>query len=175
MIKTIKYINVMILQKVDCKILKKSIIKLLCIFSYIFLINNTYNIKILNASNNLNKSIFPCQVRFEFSKDKKGKNISYYQLYIQYTNKKPQPISSISLHWLDDKNNILGNSDADCRFEGSPLGVYQTGECTKIIKTINSGIIQQIGEQKWLDLINYEMERFNRIKNCIVIGQRYSK
>ena len=145
--------------------------KLVTYSFFIFFINTSY----LLAKNENFKNIYPCQVRLEFSKNKKGENISTYQLFIQYKNIKPQPITSISLHWLDDQNNIIGNSDADCRFENMPLGLNETGQCIKIIKQINSEIINRIGEKKWIDLINFELKSYNRIKNCIVVGQRYSK
>ena len=56
--------------------------KLLTYCFFIFFLDSSY----LIAKNENFKNIYPCQVRLEFSKNKKGENISTYQLSKEQVN-----------------------------------------------------------------------------------------
>ncbi len=115
----------------------------------------------------------PCQVRLEFSRDDTGKQLIRYSLFLQVKNLNPQPITSVSILWLDKNDEILGNSDADCKAENEPLEVGQTGQCSRTVQTISNLLIQSFGQSVWTDVVNSELKTFERIKSCKVLGYRY--
>ena len=73
----------------------------------------------------------PCQVRLEFQTTSSGQQLVHYRLYMQITNTKPRPVTAVSVEWLDDASQIIGNSDADCRFDNQLSGLSQTGQCNE--------------------------------------------
>lgn len=115
----------------------------------------------------------PCEVRIEFSTDPVIGQVVNYALYIQVKNTKAQPITAISLLWLDEKGEIIGNSDADCRFESKALDVSHTGQCRRVVQTISNHLIQSFGQSVWTKIVNFELSTFKRIKFCRLVGYRY--
>ena len=116
-----------------------------------------------------------CQVRLEFARDEAGGQMVRYRLFLQVKNDKPRPVSAVSVLWLDEDQTVIGNSDADCRAEGQPLEVSQTGQCSRTIQTISNRLIQSFGQSVWTEIVNSELETFDRIKTCKVMGYRYGQ
>ena len=119
--------------------------------------------------------IVPCQVRLEFSRDEAGGQLVRYRLFLQVKNDKPQPVSTVSVLWLDAQNTIIGNSDADCRINDLPLEVSQTGQCSRTVQTISNRLIQSLGQSIWTEIVNSELKTFDRIKSCKIEGYRYGQ
>ena len=119
--------------------------------------------------------IVPCQVRLEFSRDDAGGQLVRYRLFLQVKNNKPQPVSTVSMLWLDEQNTIIGNSDADCRADDLPLDVSQTGQCSRTVQTISNRLIQSFGQSIWTEIVNSELKTFDRIKSCKIVGYRYGQ
>ena len=115
----------------------------------------------------------PCNVRLEFSMDPKIGQVVSYTLSVQVKNTSPQPITAISLLWLDEDGKIIGNSDADCRFETKSLDVSHTGQCKRVVQNISNRLIQSFGQTVWTELVNSELSNFKRIKSCRLVGYRY--
>ena len=115
----------------------------------------------------------PCEVRLEFSTDPKIGQVVSYTLSIQVKNTSPQPITTISLLWLDEDGKIIGNSDADCRLETKSLDVSHTGQCKRVVQTVSNRLIQSFGQSVWTKLVNSELSNFKRIKSCRLVGYRY--
>ena len=116
----------------------------------------------------------PCEVRLEFSTDPVIGQVVSYALYLQVKNIKAQPVKAISLLWLDEEGEIIGNSDADCRFESKALDVSHTGQCKRVVQTVSNRLIQSFGQSVWTELVNSELSSFKRIKFCRPVGYRYS-
>ena len=115
----------------------------------------------------------PCQVRLEFTHDEAGGQLVRYRLFLQVKNQKPQPITAVSVLWLDKNDEILGNSDANCKAENVSLKVGQAGQCSQTVQTISNRLIQSFGQSLWTDIVNSELKTFERIKSCKIIGYRY--
>lgn len=122
-----------------------------------------------------NSQTVSCQVRLEFARDEAGGQMVRYRLFLQVKNDKPRPIAAVSVLWLDDQQAVIGNSDADCRAEGQPLEVSQTGQCSRTIQTISNRLIQSFGQSIWTEIVNSELKTFDRIKTCKVMGYRYGQ
>ena len=115
----------------------------------------------------------PCQVRLEFQTTSSGQQLVHYRLYMQITNTKPRPVTAVSVEWLDDASQIIGNSDADCRFDNQPLGLSQTGQCSRNVQSINQRWMEKLGQMIWTEMVNSELSGFRRIKSCKIIGYRF--
>ena len=115
----------------------------------------------------------PCQVRLEFQTTSSGQQLVHYRLYMQVTNSKPRPITAVSVEWLDETSQIIGNSDADCRFDSQPLGLSQTGQCSRNVQSINQRWMEKLGQMVWTEMVNSELSGFRRIKSCKIIGYRF--
>ena len=115
----------------------------------------------------------PCDVRLEFGTDPTIGQVVSYTLSIQVKNTSPQPITAVSLLWLDDAGTIIGNSDADCRFESKSLDVSHTGQCKRVVQRVSNRLIQSFGQAVWTELVNSELSQFKRIKSCRLVGYRY--
>ena len=115
----------------------------------------------------------PCDVRLEFSTDPSIGQVVSYTLSVQVKNSSPQPITAVSLLWLDNAGVVIGNSDADCRLESKSLEVSHTGQCKRVVQTVSSKLIQSFGQTVWTELVNSELSNFKRIKSCRLVGYRY--
>ncbi|MDC3286391.1 hypothetical protein OAV67_01900 [Alphaproteobacteria bacterium] len=115
----------------------------------------------------------PCDVRLEFSTDTEIGQVASYTLSVQVKNSSPQPITAVSLLWLDNAGVIIGNSDADCRLESKSLEVSNTGQCKRVVQTVSNKLIQSFGQTVWTELVNSELSNFKRIKSCRLVGYRY--
>ena len=115
----------------------------------------------------------PCNVRLEFGTDPTIGQVVSYTLSVQVKNTSPQPITAISLLWLDGEGKIIGNSDADCRLETKSLEVSHTGQCKRVVQTVSNRLIQSFGQTVWTKLVNSELSQFKRIKSCRLVGYRY--
>ena len=115
----------------------------------------------------------PCQVRLEFQTTSSGQQLVHYRLYMQITNTKPRPVTAVSVEWLNDASQIIGNSDADCRFDNQPLGLSQTGQCSRNVQSINQRWMEKLGQMIWTEMVNSELSGFRRIKSCKIIGYRF--
>ena len=115
----------------------------------------------------------PCQVRLVFDTASSGQQVVSYRLFMQIKNSTPQPVLAVSAYWLDEDEQVIGNSDADCRFDGQPLGLSQTGQCSAEIQHINQRWIERLGQLVWTEMINSELSQFKRIKSCKIVGYRF--
>jgi len=92
---------------------------------------------------------------------------------MQITNLKPRPITAVSVNWLNENNEIIGNSDADCRLDNQPLGLSQTGQCSRKVQSINQRWMEKLGQMIWTEMVNSELSEFRRIKSCKIQGYRF--
>ncbi len=115
----------------------------------------------------------PCQVRLVFDTSPNGHQLVTYRLFMQIKNTTPQPLIAVSAHWLDETGQNIGNSDADCRFDGMALGLSQTGQCTAQIQAVNQRWMEKLGQMIWTEMVNSELTEFKRIKSCKIVGYRF--
>ena len=115
----------------------------------------------------------PCQVRLEFETTSTGQQLIHYRLFMQITNTKPRPITAVSVEWLNEQNEIIGNSDADCRLDDAALGLSQTGQCSRKVQSINQRWMEKLGQMIWTEMVNSELSAFRRIKSCKIQGYRF--
>ena len=117
----------------------------------------------------------PSQVRLEFALNDTGGLFVLYRLIMQAKNKKPRSVTTISSVLLDKDFEMLGNCDEDCRVQNKPDEVGQTGQCSRIVKTNSNRLVHSFSQLLWTDIVNSELETFERIKSCIMPCYRYGK
>ena len=115
----------------------------------------------------------PGQLRIKNSHDEAGGQLVCYRLFLQAKNQKSEPVTAVSVLWLDKTEEIWGNSDADCKAENVSLEVGQAVQCNQTVQTISNHLIQSFGQSLWTDIINSELKTFERIKSCKINGYRY--
>jgi hypothetical protein len=117
----------------------------------------------------------PCHIKLIFGINSKGVSVASYVLETQVTNNFAQPIAGVSLHWLDDQENVINNSQAICGDENAPIDPSQTGSCKQTTQEIGEDLLNRLGQKTWTDIINSELKNFERIKQCRVVGYRFEK
>ena len=48
----------------------------------------------------------PCQLRLKFTRDEAGGQLVRYRLFLQVKNQKPEPVTAVSVLWLDKTEEI---------------------------------------------------------------------
>jgi len=115
----------------------------------------------------------PCHVRLVFDTHPNGGQIVRYQLYMQVKNQTPQPLLAVSTHWLDKTGEIIGKREENCRGDGNPTGLSQTGKGSAQIQTVNQRWMEKLGQMIWTEMVNSELSEFKRIKSCKIVGYRF--
>ena len=68
----------------------------------------------LVAGSHSKADIVPCDIKLVFGVDDRGMSLASYDLEMQISNRQGRIITGISVHWLDRRAEIIGNSDAVC-------------------------------------------------------------
>jgi hypothetical protein len=70
---------------------------------------------------------------------------------------------------------LLGNTELSCIGSNGPLGAGSTGECSKLMQTIDGKMMEKFGTETWTAVVNTQLDQLNSIRQCEVIGFRYSE
>ena len=120
-------------------------------------------------------NIVPCDIKLVFGVDDNGFSVVSYDLEMQITNKKRRAINGVSVHWLNAKSEVIGNSSANCETQFAGIGPTQSGSCRRTIQKIGERLLKQLGEETWTNIINSEMNNFKAVKYCAIVGYRFGK
>ena len=64
-------------------------------------------------------NIVPCDIKLVFGVDDNGMSVVSYDLEMQINNQQGRTIHGVSVHWLNAKAEVIGNSDAACGAENT--------------------------------------------------------
>ena len=112
----------------------------------------------------------PCDIRLVFADDDRGMPSISYKLSLQIKNRTARNIAGVSVYWLDDKSNMIGNSSAICGEKPVGVGPSETGPCETIVQQIGGALLQKLGQATWTEIINYQLADFRKVKQCAIIG-----
>ena len=118
--------------------------------------------------------VLPCAVRLVFKEVAQGTDV-IYQLTFQYKNRTARPITAASVLMMNDATKVIGNAQADCTFDGAPLNAGDTGECAWPLQVVGNQLMASYGSAAWTDIVNDQLEKFQNVVRCDVVGHRYSK
>ena len=114
----------------------------------------------------------PCSVKLQFEEDQNGA-LAVYTLSMQVKNPTMRAIETVSVLLFDDAEVSLGNTDAGCAHNETLLNGGDTGECNKVLQVVNSKLMEKLGSEIWTSIVNDQMDKFDRISSCQIVGFRY--
>ena len=117
--------------------------------------------------------MLPCEVMVKFEDDEDGV-ATIYRLRLQFQNRTGRDITHVSTLTATASGKPLGNSHVDCRVEGRPLKAGDTGECRTDLQVITGRMAATLNFQDWLGMIRDQQNKLATIKQCEVVGVRYS-
>jgi hypothetical protein len=128
----------------------------------------------LFASSHSKAEVVPCDIKLVFSIDDSGMSLVSYNLEMQISNRQGQTIKGISVHWLDRSAEIIGNSDTLCGQDHGGIKPMQSGSCRHVVQKISGRLLDRLGQDTWTKIINSEMSNFRKVRQCAIIGYRFS-
>ena len=120
-------------------------------------------------------NIVPCNIKLVFGTDDNGMSVASYDLEMQIYNQQGRTINGVSVHWLNAKDEIVGNSDATCGTKHTGVKLAQSGSCRRTIQKIGGRLLEQLGQETWTRVINSQMYNFRDVRYCAIIGYRFGK
>ena len=127
----------------------------------------------LVAGSHSKADIVPCDIKLVFGVDDNGMSLVSYDLEMQISNRQGRTITGISVHWLDRRAEIIGNSDAVCGQDYDGIKPAQSGSCRRVVQKIGGRLLDRLGQDTWTKIINSEMTNFREVRQCAIIGYRY--
>ena len=128
----------------------------------------------LVAGSHSKADIVPCDIKLVFGVDDRGMSLVSYDLEMQISNRQGRTITGISVHWLDRSAKIIGNSDALCGQDYDGIKPAQSGSCRRVVQKIGGRLLDRLGQDTWTKIINSEMTNFREVRQCAIIGYRFS-
>ena len=117
--------------------------------------------------------MLPCEVMVKFEDDEDGV-ATIYRLRLQFQNRTGRDITHVSTLTATESGKPVGNSHVDCRVEARPLKAGDTGECRTDLQVITGRMAATLNFQDWLGMIRDQQNKLATIKQCEVVGVRYS-
>ena len=127
----------------------------------------------VHADSHTKGNIKPCMINLVFGFDENGMSVVSYELEMQLSNRQTRTIQGISLHWLNSKSEVIGNSDAVCGQEHNGIKPAQSGSCRRVVQKIGSQLLDRLGQDTWTQIINSELANFREVRQCAIIGYRF--
>ena len=115
----------------------------------------------------------PCDIRLVFDIDARGMPSVGYKLSLQIRNRTPRDIAGVSVFWLDNESEIIGNSAAICGVKNLAVRPSETGPCETIVQQIGGALLQRLGQATWTEIINHQLTNFRKVKTCAIIGYNF--
>ncbi len=120
-------------------------------------------------------NIVPCNIKLVFSIDDNGMSVVSYDLEMQINNQQGRTVHGVSVHWLNARAEVIGNSDAACGAKNIGVKLAQSGSCRRTIQKIGGRLLEQLGQETWTDIINSQMYNFQDVRYCSIIGYRFGE
>lgn len=115
----------------------------------------------------------PCMVDVIYGDDDVGV-VSFFILKLQHKNQTGRKINGVSVVIRNADGDTIRNSNADCTISSDGIDVGDTGQCEKILQTISGKMMQSIGYDVWIKLIEDQKTDLQRAHSCEIIGVKFS-
>ena len=115
----------------------------------------------------------PCMVDIIYNDDDVGV-ASYFVLKLQYKNQTGRKISGVSVFIKDKDGNLIGNSDASCKVKSDGINAGSTGQCEKVLQKISGKMMQTIGYDVWIKLLEEKKKNFRKQITAMSSGQVFT-
>ena len=127
---------------------------------------------VTHASAHQTKQV-PCMVDVIYGDDDVGV-VSFFILKLQHKNQTGRKINGVSVVIRNADGDTIRNSNADCTISSDGIDVGDTGQCEKILQTISGKMMQSIGYDVWIKLIEDQKTDLQRAHSCEIIGVKFS-
>lgn len=115
----------------------------------------------------------PCMVDIIYGDDDIGV-VSSFVLKLQLKNQTGRKINGVSVLIRNSEGDIIKNSDANCAMSSEGIDVGDTGQCEKVLQKITGKMMQSIGYDVWIKLIDEQKKDLQQANSCEVIGVKFS-
>ncbi|MDC1383322.1 hypothetical protein N8500_07525 [Candidatus Puniceispirillum sp.] len=129
----------------------------------------------LDAGVHLQGEQVPCDIKLVFGTDERGASLISYNLEMQIYNQHRRAVRGVSVHWLNTRAEIIGNSSAKCGHEDNGIKPTEFGSCTQTVQKISERLLERLGQDTWTEIINSEMHNFSEVRSCKIIGYNYGE
>jgi hypothetical protein len=127
---------------------------------------------VMHANAHQTKQV-PCMVDIIYGDDDSGV-VSSFVLKLQHKNQTGRKINGVSVLIRNAEGDIIRNSDAYCTSSSDGIDVGDTGQCEKTLQTITGKMMQSVGYNVWIKLIEDQKTDLQRADSCEVIGVKFS-
>ena len=114
-----------------------------------------------------------CGVNLFFTHDDHGPAAEYH-LTTQVTNRTGRSVSGIATFYYNQDGLLIGNAELNCDTARPPLQPGSTGQCSALLQTIDGKMMEKFGTSMWTEIVNVQLERLISVKQCQVVGYRYT-
>ena len=132
------------------------------------------NLNINFQANAQQKQKVPCVVDIRYGDDNVG-IVTYFVLKFQYKNQTGRKINGVSVLIYDNDGKLIGNSDTNCNIISNEIDVGDTGQCEKVLQKISGKMMQSIGYDVWIKLLEEQKKELKQANICKVIGTNFSE
>jgi len=113
-----------------------------------------------------------CSVDLIFSGDNEG-TVANYVLTLQVKNVTGRNVNGVSVIYKNAEKEVIGNTLLKCGLNELPLKPGSYGECRRTIQRVDASFIHAFGAEKWTNLVDSQLQEFNSISYCYILGFSY--
>lgn len=113
-----------------------------------------------------------CSVDLIFSGDNGG-TVANYVLTLQVKNVTGRNVNGVSVIYKNAEKEVIGNTLLKCGLNELPLKPGSYGECRRTIQRVDASFIHVFGAEKWTNLVDSQLQEFNSISYCYILGFSY--
>ena len=121
----------------------------------------------------LSDEMLPCGIMLKFGQDATG-SVANYTLSAQVKNPTGRSVSGVSVLFYNTNDNLLGNTELNCKGRGHTLEPGSTGQCSMLLQTIDGKMMENFGTEMWTAIVNVQLQKLNSISKCQLLGFRYT-
>ena len=129
----------------------------------------------LDVSGHMQGEQVPCDIKLIFGTNDRGASIISYNLEMQIYNQHRRVIRGVSVHWLNTRAEIIGNSSVTCGKKDNGIKPTEFGSCTQTVQRISERLLDRLGQNTWTEIINSEMHNFREVRACTIVGYNYGE
>ena len=113
-----------------------------------------------------------CSVDLIFAGENGG-SVANYVLTLQVKNNTGRNVNGVSVIYKNTEKEVIGNTLLKCDVNELPIKPGSYGECKRTIQRIDASFINAFGTKKWTKIVNNQLQKFNSINYCHVLGFSY--
>ena len=127
---------------------------------------------LLTVSAQANENNWRCGVDLIFDSSSTG-SVANYIITLQIKNPTGRNVSGVSIIYKDVAMNVVGNTHLECMSDLKGIKPGSYGECSRILQKVDGTYINAFGIEKWTEIVNSQLKKYNSVQYCEVLGFSY--